>query len=161
MAIASLAAFVDGKHTGAPVAYRCPAAWLLLCVIVLGACAAAPSQHVYKLYPGPVRPDSELATIGLGDGVFSLQIDGLTVNRADFGHVNILPGPHRIKLDTWYLVSVLVDPSGLKSDETGSYVDLEPGHRYLVRSSDPGGGMRYLWIEDADSGQLVAGARRP
>ena len=160
MIIPTLAAF-GGRRQRRSTWYGHARARLLF--LLLGGCAAAPSQLDYKLYSGPVRPDSELATVGFGDGVYSLQIDGLLVNSADYGRVQLLPGSHRIKFGAWFLVSVLVNPSGYDSAETSNDVEFEAGRSYRVQSGrTTGHGYEmYLWIEDMDSGEVVAGVKQP
>jgi hypothetical protein len=50
----------------------------------LAACAARSSEtFAYKLYPGPLRPASELAIVRLGDAQ-TVEIDGRTVLHADW-----------------------------------------------------------------------------
>jgi hypothetical protein len=129
---------------------------------MVASCALS-SDQVYKLYSGNVRPNSEIATLRFGAQVHEIIIDGMKVNRTDYGLVKIDAGPHEIRWDADFIVSVLVNPSGYDKTETAVTVELEAGHTYTVnadRTTGHGYGM-YLWITDDNSGETVAGTKKP
>ena len=57
---------------------------LTIIVLLLSACGGYHSEHVYKLYPGPELPESDIATLKFGKGVYAVEIDGLKVSSADY-----------------------------------------------------------------------------
>jgi hypothetical protein len=128
---------------------------------LLWSCAST-DDIVYKLYPGPERPDTEIVTLRLGSAS-ELIIDGMKVDRSDYGSVTLLPGPHEIRWSTWFGVSVLVDPSGFATRESEQVVVLKTGHTYILKADRTHGhGYRtYLWIEDTSSGEVIAGTKKP
>jgi hypothetical protein len=129
----------------------------------LSACGAHHSQYVYKLYPGPELTDSDVATLKFGKGVYVVEIDGLKVSSADYGTIKLVPGKHSIRWEAMFLVSVMVNSSGFDSAEADKKVNLSAGHTYTIeadRTTGPGYRM-YLWIENTDTGEVVAGAKKP
>jgi len=135
----------------------------LLLVALIVACASTGAGHAYKLYPGPPRTPVELATLRFGDGVTSLQVDGMRVNSADYERVELLPGKHDITWDATFAVSVLVNPAGRDEAEAAVTTEFLAGHEYSVhgdRTTGPGYRM-YLWIEDTATGRVVGGSRKP
>ena len=67
---------------------------LTLFLMVLGmitSCALS-SDRVYKLYPGNVRPNPEIATLRFGTQVHEIIIDDMKVKRTDYGSVNLIQG---------------------------------------------------------------------
>jgi len=128
---------------------------------LLWSCAST-DDIVYKLYPGPERPATEIVTLQLGNAS-EVIIDGMKVDRSDYDNVTLLPGPHEIRWSTWFGVSVLVDPSGFATRKSDQVVELKAGHTYILKADRTHGqGYRaYLWIEDADSGKVIAGTKKP
>lgn len=128
---------------------------------LLWSCAST-DDIVYKLYPGPERPATEIVTLKLGNAS-EVIIDGMKVDRSDYGSVTLLPGRHLIRWNTWFGVSVLVEPSGFATRTAGHGVELKAGHVYILKADrTTGHGYRtYLWIEDADSGEVIAGTKKP
>lgn len=140
-------------------------AWLITAAfaVLLSACGGSHSKHAYKLYPGPVLPDSDVATLKFGNRVHAVEIDGLTVSSADYGEIKLKPGPHTIRWGTKFIVSVLINSSGFDSAIADNDVTLAAGHTYSIEADrTTGHGYRmYLWIEDAETGQVVAGTKKP
>jgi len=151
---------------------------LVLCLaLLLPACTA-------RMYEGPALPDTEVAVI---DGHEShgiavmvvwvipapvpqhrtsvLSVDG---RPRDLGtDVEVLPGPHRVKVrytrapDANFCVAGSYG-LGVCVEEDMTYeleieFAAEAGHRYRVLAERQG--RNYIWVEDTDSGQLVAGER--
>lgn len=123
---------------------------VLLSAAVLAACATG-TNHVYKLYPGPERPAAELATLVFDDRVYHATIDGLYVERWDYGSVQVLPGTHTIAYGAAFAVSYLVNPEMQDSIEGVETFELLAGKTYLMKSdrSYGHGYTMYLWIEEA------------
>lgn len=138
---------------------------LTLFLMVLGmitSCALS-SDRVYKLYPGNVRPNPEIATLRFGTQVHEIIIDDMKVKRTDYGSVKLDPGLHEIRWGAEFIVSVLVNPSGYDETGTAVNVELEAGHTYTVnagRTTGHGYHM-YLWITDDNSGETVGGTKKP
>ena len=128
---------------------------------LLWGCAST-DDIVYKLYPGIERPDTEIVTLQLGSASEAI-IDGMKVDRSNYGTVTLLPGPHEIRWNTWFGVSVLVDSSGFATRESEQVVELKAGHTYILKADRTyGRGYRtYLWIEDTSSGEVIAGTKKP
>ena len=135
---------------------------MLLC-IVASACATGPEEvHSYKLYAGPERPLETLAVVQLGDAD-AAEFNGRLVTRGDWSEVHLLPGEHVIRWQTEFGVSVMIEPSGFATRSTEVIAQLEAGRVYRLRADRTKGlGYRaYLWIEDASTGAVVAGTRKP
>ena len=130
--------------------------------VVISACCACHSQYVYKLYPGPTLPDSNVATLKFGSGVHAVEIDGLRVSSADYGTIKLMPGQHRIQWESTFIVSVMVNASGFDSAETDKMATLAVGHTYSIEADrTTGHGYRmFLWIEDGETGEVVAGVKK-
>jgi len=146
----------------------------LLLATLSGACAPLPSHiyNTYKLYPGPLRPASELVKISFGRGVTSFHVDGLRVSRADYKLVELLPGEHEIKI-AWDVTSSWASAPG-ESDryEAEAVVTAEflTEIEYTVHVRRVSWLERqwwrdyrsfYLWIEDSATGHVVAGEKIP
>jgi hypothetical protein len=135
---------------------------VLLC-IVASACATGPEEvHSYKLYAGPERPLETLAVVQLGNAD-AAEFNGRLVTRGDWSEVHLLPGEHVIRWQTEFGVSVTIEPSGFATRGTEVTAQLEAGRVYRLRADrTTGPGYRaYLWIEDASTGAVVAGTRKP
>jgi len=132
-------------------------------VVLVSACGSYRSEYVYKLYPGPELPDSDVATLKFGGGVYAVEIDGLKVTSADYGSVKLLPGVHTIRWESMFIVSVMVNASGFDRAEADKAAILSAGHTYTLEADrTTGHGYRmYLWIEDTETGEAVAGVRKP
>lgn len=132
-------------------------------IVLMSACGSYRSDHVYKLYPGPELPDSDVATLKFGNLVYVVEIDGLRVSAADYGAVKLLPGVHSIQWEATFVVSVMVNASGFDRAEVDNVALLSAGHKYILEADrTTGHGYRmYLWIEDAETGEVVAGVRKP
>lgn len=155
---AAFARHAPGVRRGATVA-------ALGVVVALAGCASNgdSAEHVYKLYPGPGRPDAELAIVELRPPVHAIRIDGLRMAAHDYQSATLLPGEHRIAWEATFGVSVLVNPAMHDRAEFEKTVTLAAGRRYLIRADrTTGHGYRmFLWIEDAASREVVAGTRKP
>jgi len=135
----------------------------MLLGILLAACATGPEPvHSYKLYTGPVRPLAELAVVQLGDA-YDTEFNGRPVSRRDWSEVHLLPGEHTIRWQAEFGVSVMIEPSGFASRGREAGVQLEAGKVYRLRADrTTGPGYRtYLWIQEASTGAVVAGTRKP
>jgi len=128
---------------------------------LLAGCAST-DNVVYKLYAGPERADTEIVTLHLAHAS-EVIIDGMKVDRSDYDSVTLLPGRHLIRWKTWFGVSVLIEPSGFATRQSGHTLDLKAGHTYILKADrTTGPGYRtYLWVEDVQSGQVIAGEKKP
>jgi len=134
-----------------------------VCVALLLGCAGRSTETIaYKLYPGPLRTPSEIAIVRLGDA-YTLEIDGRPVSQVDWTEVHVLPGTHVLRWQTEFLVSAMIEPTGFATGGREAVVALEAGHVYVVRADrTTGAGYRmFFWIEEADSGRVVAGKAKP
>ena len=130
--------------------------------LAAGCATSSGKEHAYKLYPGPERPVAELATLDIS-GVDSVTIDKLHVKRWDYETVLVLPGRHEVVTGKGFGFSVMVEPAMYGEFERSLEVDLEAGKVYRVKGDRTHGqGYRvYLWIEDAESGEVIAGEKIP
>lgn len=141
--------------------------------VLLAACYVGPGapylysdddgrHHVYKLYPGKERPQSELATVKLA-GVSFAQIDGLRVNRADYEQVHLLPGEHQVYWGQWFAVSVMVDSDMFSEGGLTAQVELEAGHSYELHADRTHGHgyQMFFWMTDRATGEVIAGEKKP
>lgn len=134
----------------------------LLLGVLLGCAGRSIETFAYKLYPGPARTQSEIAIVRLGDA-HEFEIDGRLVSHADWTEVHVLPGSHVLRWQTEFLVSAMIEPSGFAAGGREAAVVLQPGHVYVLRSDrTTGPGYRmFFWIEDAETGHVVAGSAKP
>lgn len=134
----------------------------VIALITLGGCATS-SDFVYKLYPGPELPDSELATLRFGGDVHEARIDGLNVTRWDYGAIKVAPGRHTISYGAEFGVSVMVNSAMHDAIATSTTIELESGRSYILQAGRTYGHgyTMYLWIEDAETGNVVRGVRKP
>ena len=133
----------------------------ILASILIAACAFQVS-HTYKLYSGPERSAEEIATLDLS-GVDVITVDGLNVKRMDYARVQLFPGEHRITSAKEFGFSVLVEPSMHGRFERILEVNLEAGKVYkVIGDRTTGHGYQiFFWIEEANSGEVVAGEKKP
>lgn len=133
-----------------------------LAAALLG-CAGGPAETlIYKLYPGPSRRANEIAIVRLGDAA-ALEVDGRPVSRADWSEVHVLPGTHRLRWQTEFGVSALIDPSMIATGGREAEVSLDAGRVYVLRAertTGPGYQM-FFWVEEVGSGRVVAGRAKP
>lgn len=130
-------------------------------LIFLSGCATHDGM-AYKLYPGQVKPKSEVATLELFNAS-SAVIDGLHVSHGDYAKVHLLPGRHHVEWTSDHVVSVLIESSGFAQQESQNDVLFEAGHIYRLRSdrtTGPGYSI-YHWIEDITTDSVVAGHKKP
>ena len=116
----------------------------------------------YKLYPGNTLEDHEIVKVRLKDAYYAV-IDGSQINRSDYEVVHMLPGAHKIQWGKVFAISVLVDPAMWREGDGSAVVDLKAGHEYDLyadRTTGHGYSM-YFWIQDAESGEVVAGTKKP
>jgi hypothetical protein len=136
------------------------------CILILSlfitSCGMS-NQYVYKLYPGPVQPDSKVVTLEFGSGIYEVTIDGMKVKRSDYKVIKLKPGEHVIQWEATFLVSVLIDADGIAHDATTNTVQMKAGHTYtLHKDRTTGYGYEtYLWMTDETTGETVAGEKMP
>ena len=133
-----------------------------ICVVLGGAASCASTDHVYKMYGGPARPEVELAIINLNNATVAT-IGERKVTRSDYSRVQVLPGTARVH---WLCVSgasVTVEPSGFVTSAASDDVELQAGHIYSLHCARTyGRGYRtYQWIVDDTAGVIVAGEQKP
>jgi hypothetical protein len=126
-------------------------------LIILSGCAS--SNPVYKLYPGPLLQDSDLATVTLTHGD-AISVDGLNVASAEYRTVHLMPGLYRIARG--YHFSIVDTPQDvgdpdrdeLVCDPELSAVILEAGRHYRVNAATTKDdkGLRMI---DEPSGKVV------
>ena len=136
--------------------------YILLFSFVITSCGLT-NHYVYKLYPGPELPDSEVVTLVFGSGIHEVTIDGMKVKRSDYQTIKLQPGEHIIHWEATFLVSVLIDADGVAHDATTNTVLMKAGHTYtLHKDRTTGHGYEtYLWMTDETTGQIVAGEENP
>ena len=141
-------------------------------VVLLNSCYVGPGSlsalsigadpHVYKLYPGEVLAESEIVRINMADAYY-LIIDDYKVARSDYQQVLVLPGEHVIRWGKEFMISVMVDSSMFREGEGRAVVNLIAGHTYELyadRTTGQGYSM-FFWIQDAESGEVIAGTKKP
>ena len=94
----------------------------LLSVLLVVSCAG--EEFTYKLYPGPRRSGADLAIIGFGESASSIRIEGMLVDRGDYGRVELFPGS--------YTVSILVYRTDQDPVEGVARLDLVAGKRLTI-----------------------------
>jgi hypothetical protein len=142
---------------------RCGFSLVVLSALMLAGCAGdSGPPAVYKLYPGPMRPVAELATVKLGDA-YAVVVDGLTASHGDWDMVVLPPGHHRLDCMVEYGASVVLEPTGLGHATSRLESNLTAGRTYVIRFARSYGQHRHawLWLEDVETGEVVAGRKKP
>jgi hypothetical protein len=121
-------------------------------VILLSGCGTM------QVYEGPKRASHEVAVItsnllaGLFDTAYILQIDGKDLGATD-DNVEVLPGKHTVKIG----VSTGLGYQQYIGNKTISFEAIA-GHTYQVNGKIRKGDT-FAWIEDKNTGELVAGEK--
>jgi len=140
---------------------------VFLCTVLLlwliSGCAASGPKGIYRAHYGVEPPESELATLDMGAAYEAVIDDRYYVSGGKYGSVKLPAGPHRIHWNTWFGVSVMVEPSGQAAFGIVSDISLEAGHTYrLCADRTTGHGYKaYHWIEDRTTGRIVYGEKKP
>jgi len=156
--------------TRLPILLKTP---VLIIALLIAGCYVGPgllsdsgtdgnSIHAYKLYPGEALPDSQIAKVKLTESYYAY-VDGFLVNKMDYEEVHLLPGEHKIRWGRGFAISVLVNPSMYGEGQEEAVVNLKAGHTYELHADRTHGrGYQfYFWIRDAQTGEVVAGAKKP
>lgn len=145
---------------GGLLKFRIISSAALIVVSAIHGCAYQAGTS-YKLYPGPQRSQSDLTRLTFGTNVRSFEVNGLRVNRNDYASVDLEPGQYTVSsrngLNWWPEVS-----SGRHVSGPVLTVNLRAGVEYLVDGAMtdwPSERANFLWIEDHDSGVILAGER--
>lgn len=126
----------------------------LACLFFLALAGCASLEPVYKLYPGPLLQESDLATVMLPHGV-AISVDGLNVSSAEYRSVQLMPGQYRIARGYHFsILDTVQDVDELVCDPGLSMVMLAAGRRYLVNASTTTDD-RGLRMIDEGSGKVV------
>ena len=138
----------------------------------LTVCGCAPTMGTMHAYPGPNRSLSEVAIIEpsahSGDVSVIVEVDGKIVERTLPGfqkQIAVLPGKHEVEAYQGVSVGTTSIPA---ESQTLSFL-AEAGHTYRVGgysmtfyvSGKLVGVAAEMWIEDAQTGAVVAGERPP
>jgi len=141
---------------------RCVECFFTLLVVLMFGCASAP-MGTYRAYTGEELSDSSLALLDIGRAA-SIQIDGMYyIEGSEYSIVKLMPGSHRIEWTNLFGVSVMVDSRGIVAFDLKETIILQAGHLYKLRADRTHGhGYRvYMWIEDTNTGSVVAGNKMP
>jgi DNA-binding beta-propeller fold protein YncE len=139
-------------------------AWFLSAWFLTGCSVAARSGPPPKLYKGTTLASDQVAILDWGCascGGSVKEVDGKKVEdvtRRDT-RVAVLPGEHRLRYEGWYGGSVMLGPASRTVTQT-DVIELKAGHEYLVKATRRGPWSHpslYLWIDDAATGEAVAG----
>ena len=133
-----------------------------LLVVIMFGCASVPKGS-YRAYIGEDLPDSSLALLDIRRAG-SVQIDGMYyIEGSEYSMVKLLPGSHRIEWTNLFGISFMVDSRGIVAFDLKETITLQAGHIYKLRADRTHGhGYRvYMWIEDTNTGSVVAGNKMP
>jgi hypothetical protein len=136
-------------------------AYLLAAIGPLTGCSSA-SNEVCRGYSGEDRPDASLAKVELGPANWA-RFDQLKLDRSQCASVKLLPGHIHIEWSKAFGVSVLVDSRGVVERRATADLTLTEGHVYRLQAARTlGPGYRiYMWIEDAGTGEVLVGDKKP
>jgi len=135
----------------------------VLAWVALAPVPALSNSGIYNSFLGLEYLEADVANLELVD-VDWVRIDGgERIARKGHRQIEVSPGRHHIEWCRTFGVSFLVDPSMSQAYVARENLTLEAGHTYLVAADrSHGQGYRaYLWIEDADSKDVVAGFKKP
>ncbi|NIM29686.1 MAG: hypothetical protein GTO67_12925 [Gammaproteobacteria bacterium] len=134
---------------------------------IVSACAG-PSKEAYIGYLGPERPESEIATLRLGDAEWA-KIDSLDTPYRDFhvshhmyGEIKLMAGEYHIEWGRVFGFSPLVNPAMSAEYKHDEAISLTDGHSYTLHAQRTyGRGYRvFFWVEDNTTGRVVAGTKK-
>lgn len=140
--------------------------WLFIPVMVLIA-ACAPKQT----YTGERLPPEQVARIQQYTNKIHLyytrtlyvtSVDGLRPSflQADY---EVLPGQHvlavKVSWQTTLLAAPFVAAQNWRVNTNSLTFEAEAGHRYRLNGEEGPNKIYYVWLEDADTGSIVAGTR--
>jgi len=136
---------------------------LLVVLAGLVASATAAESAIYLAYSGPERPEEEVASLGLGDADWVRIDSGPRLEKKTYEEIKLLPGEYQIEWCEKFAVSAMIDLSMSASYVAREDVVLEAGHVYVLGADrTTGSGYRaFLWIEDEDTHEIIAGFKRP
>lgn len=132
---------------------------LLLLIGFLSGCAPL---EIYRAYSGSELPDASLATVEL-KYVNWARFDDQEIDGRKYRAVKLLPGVHHIEWQKTFGVSFLVDPRMFAKYKKSATVTLMAGHTYRLRAERTYGPgyVVFFWIEDAATGNVVWGSKKP
>ena len=130
----------------------CIALALAAVAMTVGCAGQVSAVAPYKLYPGPVRPVTELAVVLLKEPQ-RVAFDGRPTAALDYKEVHLLPGLHWIEWPKW---NEYIIPKRRGWVTSGRMMDvlLEAGHTYVLQEIRDF--PRYLSIKDTTTGEIVA-----
>jgi hypothetical protein len=119
-------------------------------------------DYIYKLYPGKERQTDEIVILDISE-IGSVKINNLQASRFDYQKIHVLPGLHKIDFSHSFLFSVLVEPEMFKTVKKDFQVQLYAGHTYKLKADrTTGQGYEFFfWIEDVNTGKVIAGNKKP
>jgi len=147
----------------------------LLAIASLSVIACATT---YKLYEGPARPDTEVATI-IKDG-YHIRVDGHEISPKTLGDkiIKVLPGEHKVETVYtkgfslewhWYEMDVTLEPGKSYAMErvsllrTDRSLDKSILHEMMELWSgkliDPPDRWTFFWVSDLATGEVIGGYR--
>jgi len=109
-----------------------------------------------------VRPDSKIAKVNCAESYYAY-IYGLMINKLDYEEAHLFPGDQKIVRGRGFPDSVLVNPSMFDEGQEEAVVNLKAGHTYELHADRTHGHgyQLYFWIQDAQTGEVVAGTKKP
>lgn len=134
-----------------------PVASALLAALWLLTLAACGGQQIYKLYPGPERPPSELATVQFGffGHAKDLLIDGIFVNGSDYDTIRVSPGLHRLEYMPYAEGKQYPVLAMRGAPANAPVLKLEAGLVYVIGAAAGGECQVYLCVRTPKSGWTV------
>lgn len=138
---------------------------LLLMLLLVGGCAAQ------QTYTGERLPAEQVARIQRNTIKTHLyytrtlnvvSVDGMQPSSmaTDF---EVLPGQHTLSLrvlwQTQLLAAPIVASKGWQVNTNSLTFQAEAGRRYKLNGEEGSNNIYFVWLEDADTGSLVAGSR--
>lgn len=124
--------------------------------------ASGAVEFAYKLYPGPARPQTELAIVRMGDAHLAW-FNGRPASSKDWVEVQLLPGEHVIRWKIREVDTGWDTPVGFPIRAV-----LEAGHVYtlradprLFRSDPPPERSELFWVEDLGTREVGANELQP
>ena len=132
--------------------------------LVLAACAGR-TPEAYKRQMRHADPDAPFAIVRTVSAAFH-RLDGRRLEHPDpnkyYDEAHLPPGSHDVSLTAWFSVSMYLVPKGYIEPVSSTFtVDLKADHVYELHADrTTGPGFRvYFWIEDATTGDVVAGTK--
>lgn len=145
---------------------RIPYYLFFLVSFSLSSCSDLPKE-IYRGYTGRDVVEEKLAILEIGEShkIKMVMVDSnIFVDTAEYSAIKLQPGLHQIQIAATFGGSIMMFPGGIIHRISPAFrAPLEAGRTYICRAARSFGLEIdfFFWIEDAKTGELIAGRKIP